>query len=86
MRSSSCIWRSRPAASASRDMRIRSAVSSTTRSSSVSPINAGTISTPDVPESWSVSRMFSAPRSFAHTRPTRDPRSETRDLVGRASR
>ncbi len=60
---------------------MRSAVSSTTVSWSGSPISAGTISMPVVPESRSVSRMLSAPRSLAHTSPTREPGWQARDLV-----
>ena len=72
---------SRPAARASRDMRMTSAISSTIASRSASPMSAGTISMPVAPDSWSVSRMLSAPRSFAQTRPTREPAGQPGDLV-----
>ena len=44
-------------------------------------MSADTISTPVVPDSASVSRMLSAPRSEAQTRPTREPARQPGDLV-----
>ena len=66
---------------ASRDSRMTSAVRSTRLRSSSASIGALSSSTPGVPDSASVSAMFSVPRSEAQTSPTRDPAGRRGDLV-----